>query len=166
MNFAFSHDFDIDADSYWKMFFSPEFFKQMYTDLKMKKFDIAKLEDDGKLFVREVKLEPANAVPGWMQSIVKGTGYLEKNRMVWGTNSMEVIIETDMFKDRFHMKGTYSLTPLGPAKCRRDFKGEVKVSIPLVGGRIEKYMMEQIRDSYDAVAATTRKWIADKKANP
>ena len=39
----------------------------------------------------------------------------------------------------------------------------MKVSIPLIGGKVEKYMMEQMRDSYDAAAKCTRRWIEDFK---
>jgi hypothetical protein len=79
---------------------------------------------------------------------------------------MKVKIETAMFKDKFHMAGDYIVSPLGDSRCRREFRGDVKVSIALIGGKIEKYMMEQMRDSYEIAARVTRKWIADEKANP
>ena len=61
-----------------------------------------------------------------------------------------------MFKDRFQMHGDYIVTPLdGGKRSRREFKGEVKVRVPLIGGRIEKFMMEQLRDSYDIAARVT-----------
>jgi hypothetical protein len=71
-----------------------------------------------------------------------------------------------MFQDKFSMGGKYSVTPLdGGARCRREFKGEVKVTIPLIGGRVEKYMLDELRASYDTAAATTRRWIAKAKQN-
>jgi hypothetical protein len=67
-----------------------------------------------------------------------------------------------MFKDKFNMSGDYIVTPLGD-RCRREFKGEVKVSVPLLGGKIEKFMMEQLRDAYEVAARVTRQWIAKQK---
>lgn len=164
MNFNFAHDFDIDVANYWKIFLSPEFSKEMFADLKMKKYEVVKREDDGKRFHRVQVLEPSTPIPGFLQSIVKSTGYTEIDNLDWATNVMDVVIETQMFKDRFSMGGKYAVTPLdGGKRCRREFKGEVKVSIPLVGGRIEKYMMEQLRDSYELAAATTRRWITKQK---
>jgi len=168
MNFNFAHDFDIDVANYWKIFLSPEFNKDMFGELKMKEYKVLKQEDDGKKFHREQLAEPSTPVPGFLQSIVKSTGYTEIDDLDWATNTMDINIETQMFKDRFKMSGKYIVTPLdGGKRCRREFKGEVKVSVPLLGGKIEKFMMEQLRDSYDVAARVTRRWIEDfKKKNP
>jgi hypothetical protein len=160
MNFSFVHEFDIDVDNYWKIFLSRPFVDEMYRDLRMKSHQIVKQEDDGKIFHRVVEIVPTTPVPGFMQSIVKATDYTEIDRLDWSTSVMEVIIQTAMFKDRFDMKGLYTVSPLdGGKRCRREFRGAVKVSIPLIGGRIEKYMMEQLRDSYEIASQTTRRWV-------
>jgi hypothetical protein len=71
-----------------------------------------------------------------------------------------------MLSDRFDMKGDYTVSPLdGGKRCRRDFKGNVKVSIPLIGGRIETYMIDEMKRNYDLAAATTRRWIEKAKQN-
>ena len=169
MNFHFSHEFDIDVANYWKIFLSPEFNQDMFlNELKMKEYKVAELKDDGKRMHRVQSLEPSTPIPGFLQSVIKSAGYTEVDDLDWATNVMNVKIETAMFKDRFNMEGKYSVTPLdGGKRCRRDFKGEVKVSMPLIGGKIEKFMLEQIRDSYEIAARVTRRWIDDfKKKNP
>ncbi len=165
MNFSFVHEFDIDPAGYWKIFLSPEFNKEMFGELKMKEYKVEKLEDDGKRMHRVQKLEPSTPIPGFLQSVVKSTGYTEVDDLDYSKNVMHVKIETQMFKDRFHMEGDYIVSPLdGGKRCRREFKGEVKVAMPLIGGRVEKYMMEQLRDSYDIAARVTRRWIETQKA--
>ena len=72
---------------------------------------------------------------------------------------MEVQIEPAMLRDRFHLAGIFAVTPLGPGRCRREFKGDIKVSVPLLGGRIEKFMIDQIRDGYDQAAVITRAYL-------
>ena len=139
MNFSFVHEFDIDPKSYWKLFLSPEFSKDMFGELKMKEYKVLKVEDDGKRYHREQVLEPSTPIPGFLQSVVKSTGYTEIDDLDWERSVMRVKIETQMFKDRFQMAGDYIVTPLdGGKRCRREFKGEVKVTVPLIGGRIEK----------------------------
>ncbi len=165
MNFSFVHEFDIDVAGYWKIFLAPEFNKEMFGELKMKEYKVEKLEDDGKRMHRVQKLEPSTPIPGFLQSVVKSTGYTEVDDLDYSKNVMHVKIETQMFKDRFHMEGDYIVSPLdGGKRCRREFKGEVKVAMPLIGGRVEKYMMEQLRDSYDIAARVTRRWIEKQKA--
>jgi Protein of unknown function (DUF2505) len=165
MNFAFAHDFDIDVAGYWKIFLAADFNKEMFAELRMKDYKVLKQEDDGKHFRRIQTLEPTTPIPGFLQSIIKSTGYTEIDDLDWSTNVMDVKIETQMFKDRFHMQGKYSVSPLdGGKRCRREFKGEVKVSMALIGGKIEKYMMEQLRDSYEIAARVTKRWIEKSKS--
>ena len=166
MNFVFGHDFDIDVPTYWKIFLSPEFNEEMFLkDLRMKSYKVLERTDDGKKMHRVQKLEPSNPVPGFLQSIIPDTGYTEIDDLDFSTNTMKVKIETVMFRDKFSMSGDYVVIPLdGGKRCRREFRGVVKVSVPLVGGKIEKYMLEQIRDSYDVAARCTRRWIEKWKA--
>jgi hypothetical protein len=167
MNFSFVHEFDIDPAGYWKIFLSPEFNKDMFGELKMKKYEVLERTDDGKHFHRVQQLEPSTPIPSFLQSVIKSTGYTETDELDWATNVMKVKIDTQMFKDRFHMAGDYIVSPLdGGKRCKREFRGEVKVSMPLIGGRVEKYMMEQLRDSYDLAARVTRRWIEKGKQAP
>jgi hypothetical protein len=164
MNFSFVHEFDIDVPSYWKLFLSEPFSVELFKELKMKEYKVLKQTDDGKVFHREQACEPTTPVPGFLQSVVKSTGYTEIDDLVWADNKMHVRIDTAMFKDRFSMQGDYIVTPLdGGKRCRREFRGEVKVAVPLIGGKIEKYMMEQMRDAYDVAARVTRHWIEKQR---
>jgi len=164
MNFSFVHEFDIDPTGYWKLFLAPDFNKDMFGELKMKEYKVLEEKDDGKTYHRVQQCEPSTPVPGFLQSMIKSTGYTEYDDMEWGTNKMHIRIDTAMFKDRFKMEGDYIVTALdGGKRCRREFKGEVKVSVPLIGGKVEKFMMEQLRDSYDIAARVTRRWIEKAK---
>lgn len=165
MNFSFSHEFDVDVATFWKMFLSEPFNVGLYKELKMRNRTVLKSEDDGKRMHRVVKFEPTTPIPGFLQSVVKTSDYSEIDTLDYATNTMKVVIETEMFKDKFSMQGLFVVTPVdGGKRCRREFKGDVKVSIPLLGGKIEKFMMEQVRDSYDVASAFTRSYIAQKKA--
>jgi hypothetical protein len=168
MNFSFVHEFDTDAQSYWKLFLSEEFNEDLNRELKMKSRTVLKQTDDGKTFHRVQKMEPSTQVPGFLQSMVKDTGYTEIDNLDWSNSIMKIVIEPAMFRDKFNMSGDYVVTPLGDGKrCRREFKGEVRVSIPLLGGKVEKFMMEQLRDAYEVAARVTRHWITKKAAaNP
>jgi len=64
--------------------------------------------------------------------------------------------------DRVKAAGTFSLKPLNGGRCQRVVTGEVKVSVPLVGGRIEKGIAADLEKSYEATAEFARRWLADK----
>ena len=83
MNFSFVHEFDIDPAGYWKIFLSPDFNKDMFGELKMKKYEVLEQNDDGKQFHREQVCEPSTPIPGFLQSVVKSTGYTEIDDLDW-----------------------------------------------------------------------------------
>ncbi len=163
MNFSFQHEFDIDVAGFWKMFFSDEFCKELYEKLGMKSRTVSEFKDDGKTLIRVQRLEPSTPLPGWAQSVIGDISYTERNRLEWAKNVMEVIVEPAAQKDRIDFKGNFSVTPLGDKRCKRTFEGAVKVSIPFLGGKIEKYMMEQVRDGYDTAAKVTKAYIEKAK---
>jgi hypothetical protein len=97
-------------------------------------------------------------------SVIKDTAYTEHDVYNRERSSMDVRIEPALMKDRFHMTAVYAVTPLGEGRCRREFSGEVKISVPLLGGRIEKMMIEQLNDAYEVAARVTRQWVAKRKS--
>ncbi len=164
MQFSFVHDFDIDVANYWRIFLSEPFNVDMFKQLNMKEYKVLERTDDGKVFHRVQSLEPNVKIPAFVSAMISSTAYIETDHLVWSTNSMDISIEYPRLRDRFSMKGQYIVAPLGDKRCRREFRGEIKVSAPLVGGKIEKYIMEQMRDSYDKASQVTRDWIAKDRA--
>lgn len=61
-------------------------------------------------------------------------------------------------KERFSAKGTYRVVAAG-AGCERIVEGEIKVSVPLVGGTMEEAIGAQIRKSYDRSAVFVSRFL-------
>ena len=164
MNFSFAHEFDIEPQGFWDLFFSQPYEEELYKRLKMKTRTVLEHKDEGNLVRRTQRMEPELNIPSWATSVIKDTGYTEYDVMNKATSTMEVRIEPALMKDRFKMHSTFKVTPLGPGRCRREFAGELRISVPLLGGKIEKLMVEQLREAYDMAAQVTREWISKKKA--
>ena len=164
-HFKFEHDFDIDAKDYWEMFFSEPYNLDLFQGLKMRREPL-ELVDDGKTIRRAQRLHPQKEIPAIFRSVVSDMSYTEKDVFDRDESSMQVNIEPAMMKDRFDMRGVYSVKPLGPGRCRRTFEGDVKVSIMIIGGKLEKYMVDEMRASYDTATDVTRRFIGTHKAAP
>jgi hypothetical protein len=161
-HFKIDHDFDIDPEGYWQVFFDEGCMKDLYRELRIE-FQVVENNDDGKQLHRVVKLRAQREIPAMFKSVVGDLSYLEKDVFDRARSSMQVVIEPALMKDRFDMRGTYSVAPLGPGRCRRTFEGDAKVSVALIGGKIEKFMVDEIRTSYDVAARVTRQWIDRRK---
>jgi hypothetical protein len=163
-HFKFEHDFDIDVKDYWDLFFSEEYNVDLYKELKMKERTKLEQTDDGKTLRRATRLTPSTKVPDIFKKVISDMSYTERNVFHRERSEMEVVVEPSMMKDKFDLRGIYSVRPLGEGRCRRKFEGDAKVSVFLVGGQIEKFMIEEIRKSYDVAANVTRRWIVERKA--
>lgn len=164
MHFRFEHEFDIDPKTYWNIFFDDAYNVDLYKRLRMNDRKVLEQKDDGKVLRRVVKLTPADEVPAMFRSVIKDTGYTEHDTFYRDRSAMDVVIEPSMLKNKFDFRAIYSVIPVGDARCRRIFEGDCKVSVMVIGGQIEKFIVDNVRASYDTAATVTREWIAKRKA--
>jgi hypothetical protein len=163
MKFRIAHEFDCDAKTYWEIFFDVEYQKDMYSGLNIKERTVLMFEEDDKEIRRKIKVVPQRDLPGALKSVLKGDlGYIEHNVYHKGKDVMDVRIEPTLMAERFRMSAEFRIVTLGPKRVRREFAGEITVSVPLLGGQIEKLVMADVTKSYDQAAVTTGRWIAKK----
>ena len=163
-HFRFEHDFDIDPKEYWELFFADDYNVELYKRLRMKNRVVVEQTDDGKALRRVQKMTPETEIPGFLKSVVSDISYTERDAYFRDRSEMEVIIEPAMMKNKFDFRSVYSVKPLSAGKCRRVFEGDCKVSILIIGGQVEKFMVDEMRKSYDTAAVVTREFIARRKA--
>ncbi len=63
-------------------------------------------------------------------------------------------------RDKVRAEGTYRLVAR-PEGCERLVNGEISVSIPLVGGKIEKAIGGELKKSYEDSAVFARQWLME-----
>lgn len=160
MNFAFTHDFDTEPAGFWQLFFSDAYEQELFRRLKMRSYRVLERCEEGSRYRRVLEFVPEMEFPSWAQSVVRETGYREHDLFHRDHSVMDVVIEPQAMKERFAMAGVFKVTPLGNGRSRREFSGEVRMAVPLLGGKIEKFLVERMRDGYEAAAALTREWIA------
>ena len=160
MQFSFSHEFDTTPEGFWAVFWDEAYNTELYRALAIKERVVVKDSEENGVRRRSQRLEPSVPVPGWAASVLKDLSYTEHDVFHRDRSSMDVTVEPVMGKERFQLGGVFSVTPAGPGRCRREFRGEVKISVPLLGGKIEKLMVDQLRDAYDNAARVTRDFLA------
>ena len=163
-HFKFEHDFDIEAKDFWDLFFAEDYNVDLYRELKMKARVVVEHTDEGNTIRRVVRYTPTDDIPQMFKAVVPDTSYTERDLYHRDRSSMDVVIEPAAGKSKFDMKAVYAVKPLGAGRCRRTFEGDVKVSVMILGGQIEKFMVERLKTSYDLAADVTRRWIHKRKA--
>jgi hypothetical protein len=159
-------EFATVPSKYWEMFFSDEYNTALWAHL-----DIAREvlefrregEGDAAVIHRTQRLTPRRDVPSALRKLVSDSiSYVEKN--VWRArdNQMEVVTTPNFFADKFAAKGIYRLEAIGNDKLRRVWKASCECRVPLVGGKVESHVVEEVKRSYKATTIFTRDWIAKR----
>jgi hypothetical protein len=69
-------------------------------------------------------------------------------------------IVPDHYKNLLHASGTFQLEAMGDDRTRRVAEGEVKVTFPLVGGRVEQAIVSGLREHAALEVPVLDAWLA------
>lgn len=158
-------EFPTTPDKYWDMFFSDAYNAALWQHLDIER-EVVEFrregEGDNEVIHRTQRLTPKRDVPSALRKLVKdAVSYEERNVWRRAQNAMEVVTTPNFFADKFTASGVYKLEPIGEDKLRRIWKANCACRVPLVGGKVEKHVVEEVKRSYQATTIFTRKWIAE-----
>ncbi len=165
MHYTITDDFDTSLQHYWDIFFDDTYNAELYKRLKIGR-EVQELQREGEgddlVIRRKVKLSPQREVPALFAKFVKGAiTYTEQNVYTARTSSMDVVTIPGFMADALTTRGIYKVQALGPHKVRRIWDGDVSCKIPLLGGKVEKGIVEEVTQSYRDTTEFTRKWLAE-----
>jgi len=158
-------EFPTTPDKYWEMFFSDAYNAALWQHLDIEREVITfRREGEGasEVIHRTQKLTPKRDVPSALRRLVKDAiSYEERNVWRRASNSMEVVTIPNFFADKFTATGVYRLEAVGDDRLKRIWTAKTECRVPLVGGKVESHIVEEVKRSYQATTIFTRKWIAE-----
>ena len=164
MEYRIEDTFDVSAQAYWDIFFSDEYNAELWPALDIKR-EVLKFEKTGEgndlVIVREQRLTPKREVPKVLQTLVKGAiTYVEKNNYRAADSAMKTVTIPSFGADRIDNHGLYRVEPRGDDKCARIWEGHCSARIALLGGKLEKFLVGEIKESYRKATEFTRSYHA------
>ena len=165
MEYTIRDTFDVSADRFWEVFFSDAYNDGLWPAIDVE-YKQLKLERSGEgkdlRIIREQELTPHRQAPKVIQKMVSGpVTYVEKNDFSGATGSMKIVTIPNFAADRVDNHGVFRVEELGANQCARVWEGVCKVKIPLAGGKVEKYLVSEIQESYRKATEYTRKFLAE-----
>ena len=156
MRMQVTHRFDADVETLFALMSDPDFCMRKYADAGATDIQIdSDQRDDGPTLVSRRKLTVD--LPGFAKKVMQPTNTVvqtdewspadEKGRRV-----CRYKVEVQGVPSR--IDGTVTLTPDGDG-ARQDVEAEVKVSIPLLGGKLEKFAVDNGLKALEQEAAFT-----------
>ena len=158
--FRIVHDFAADPARYWKVFFHEPYNVALYERIKVKERKVVDWKETDATIYRAIKIVPARDLPGFLKRLVGGDlGYVETSTFYRDKDSMDVKVEPTLMKDRTTIKARYWLEPGAAGRVRRVFEGSIHVDVPLVGRKIEQFIIDDMTRGYDTAAQVTSEWL-------
>jgi hypothetical protein len=121
--------------------------------------EVTVTEEGGTTVVLVDQRLKTEGIPSFAQKLVGDTIHLEQ-REEWTGN--RATFELTIPGKPGHLRGTVTVEPDGDGAVER-LDGEAKASIPLVGGKIEKLLVDLVSASLDRSQARAAAWLAGER---
>lgn len=158
------HAIDCDPDTYWKCVWDEEYNRRLYMDiLKFRECTRLSQDDKGDVITRRIKLNPPPMdLPAAVTKVIGDVSWIEDGTFDKKTGKYRVKVLTSSMPDKTHISGELWCEAKGDKKCERIAKMSVEVKIFMVGGIVEKRIVEDMKKSYEAAAKFTNEYVKEK----
>lgn len=104
---------------------------------------------------------PAEHLPSLAKSVLGGDLVIQRAE-TWTAAGHTGTVEVTISGVPGRLNGTFTLTPNGGAGSKLTLQGQVKVSIPLMGGKLEGMIAEQVIVLLNKESEFTAEWLANR----
>jgi hypothetical protein len=160
MRIHVAHRFSVTPRAYWEATRNPALEARM-TEAGEVDFHSLEHRVEGSVTHDRIRVVPRKELPAVAQKALGTPRFTYVQIVDSDDDAMTTCwkVVTDVLSEKVTCAGTSRVVP-APEGCERVIEGEIKVAIPLVGGAIEKVVLEQLAKSYDRAADVIRDWFA------
>ncbi|MBK7402471.1 MAG: DUF2505 domain-containing protein [Myxococcales bacterium] len=156
---------DCSVDAYWKCVFDEEYNRRLYLEaLKFREFKLLS-QTDGANGSRSRKVylnPPAADLPGPVAKVVGDLSWTEEGTWDPKTGRYKFKVTPASLPDKTRIDGEIWCEARGDKSCDRIAKAFVEVKVFMVGGIVEKRIIDDMKKSYENAARFTNQWVKEK----
>lgn len=144
------------------MMSDPEYIKAKYEALGDLSFDVLEQSAEGDSLKIKVDRTMKANLPNVAKKVLGETSQMIQTEN-WSTGgaTKTATMEMEAPGKPIKIHSTLEIAPVGDSECDYTANFEIKASIPLVGGKIEKIIVGETKDSLVKEEAFNSKWLAD-----
>jgi hypothetical protein len=122
--------------------------------------ELLEMADRPERLVRKARVWPKRTIPAVLRPIV-GSDLSYDETLTWhkALDRIEYDIRPRLLSGRIRLAANYQLTQLEPGKVLRLYEGTVTAELRLIGGRVERGIIEDMAKSLAVTAACTQESI-------
>ena len=160
MRFDLRHVMPRTAPVAWQAFFHDERYQAALQARSAHDVEILERTTRGGLAVQRTRVTSHKPLPSFMARAIGSDRLSYVLEQLRDDAKMELRwkVTPPAAADKVRAQGSYRLIAT-PAGCERLVNGEITVSIPLVGGKIEKAIGGELQRSYEESAVFARDWL-------
>src|SRR4051812_46818242 len=158
--FSIAHEFDTDADIFWRVFLDGTFLDEWYRAGGLVRQELSRQEAGDHVRVVS-RYQAEKQPPALVRSLLGGKpfGYTETATFARSAGRLDHTIEMSVMPDRVKFGGHIVLEPVAPGRVRQRYAGSIAVSLPLVGKKIEQATINEMQRTQAKAADVTRAWL-------
>ncbi len=159
--FRFEHEFRAPSvAAVLRGYFDPALQAEQDRASKIRAREVLEREDTADRRVIVTKVFPERQLPAVIRPLVAGPlHYIE--RSVWDKRAdrIDLDIRPSLLGKRTQIRVVYTVTLVAPGRVHRVCEGDATVEVALIGGRVERSIIEDMADTLPKVAACTQAWL-------
>lgn len=157
MKFSLEHRFPCNVEVLWALVHSPRYITAIDDAAGLRRELLSeRIVRDERIqrirFIPDRSLPPAAQRAMGMEKLI----YIQEQRWRERDHSMRWTVELTGLESKFSSTGTLKIGQRAKGECVRNVDGEIRVNVPLIGGRFEKKIVADVTASYERAAVVTR----------
>ena len=156
MKLNLRHEFDCSPERFWELFWDDEYNAKVSEGAAVERQLVREWEEGGKKCWR-MRFVPDRELPKPLRKLM-GTDklvYEQENKLDQEAGEMHWDVIPAVLADKVTARGVMKIVPTERG-CERIVDGEISVRVPMIGGKIEKTILQNVQESYDTTAVILR----------
>ena len=165
MRFRIEQHFALPLDTVEATYWDPSFLERLAELPKVGRPQLLSHEVDDDILRKKVRYAFAGDLSAAVRRVVDPARltWIEASTSDRRTHRSEFRILPDHYAKLLHCSGTFTLRAKGSETTLRLAEGEMKVSVPFVGGKVERAIVSGLEDQARGEAELVETW-ADRRA--
>lgn len=165
-NLRIEHELPIAAERFWALLHDPAYEAFQAEGLGLAGYEEVERKIDGQVMHRKIRVIPKIEVPAAIRKVIGvggadagSMGYIEQQDKRLDKYELRWWVDPPILVGKLQVGGLFRVEPIDDKRCRRILDGEVKIGIPIVGGTVEKFVLQEVKKTYDKVPGIVAAWV-------
>ena len=157
--FRIVHSFEAPPEQFWEVYVNPDYERERYVRTGVESWEeVDRREEDG-VVEREIRGTPKRQLPGFVRKFAGNTlSFTEFLTYDYPNRRVDIRIVPGALSSFVEVVGTSEIEATDTGTMRT-YEGSVTVRAPLVGGLLERFIIDDLTRSYEARTELMRTWL-------